>query len=69
VTRPTIDLARGLRIAFDLFEAGEAIMRQNLRRRHPDASESEIDAKLIAWLGDRPSLADVPGFRRRPWTR
>lgn len=67
MTQATEDRARGLRIAFDLFEAGEAIMRQNLRRRYPEASESEIEAKLIAWLRDRPSLADVPGFRRRPW--
>jgi len=67
VPQATNDAAHGLRIAFDLFEAGEAIMRRNLRRRNPKASETEIDAKLVAWLSDRPSLADVAGFRRRPW--
>lgn len=29
-------------------------MRQNLRRRYPDASEVEIDAKLEEWLSERP---------------
>lgn len=52
-------------MALDLFETGRAIMRQNLRRRHPDASNDEIDALLIVWLTARPSLADVEGFRRR----
>jgi len=33
-----------------LMEAGIALMRQNLRRRYPQASEAEIDALLNAWL-------------------
>lgn len=33
-----------------LVEAGIALMRENLRRRHPQASESEIDVLLSAWL-------------------
>ncbi len=43
-----------LRLAFDLYAAGEAIMRQNLRRRHPEASESEIERLLVEWLQTRP---------------
>lgn len=46
--------AEKLRIAFELFEAGLALMRQNLRRRHPEESEAEIDARLSAWLRERP---------------
>jgi hypothetical protein len=42
-----------------LAEEGIALMRQNLRRRHPDATEAEIDAKLDEWLLDRPF--DAPG--------
>ena len=60
------DPSRGLRIALDLCEAGLAIMRQNLRRRNPGASDEQIEALVVAWMRDRPSLADVPGFCRRP---
>lgn len=40
--------------AMDLFEAGVEIMRQNLRRWHPEASAAEIEARLTAWLQKRP---------------
>jgi hypothetical protein len=43
-----------LRLAFELFDAGIAIMRENLRRRRPHASREEIQASLNAWLQERP---------------
>lgn len=43
-----------LRLAFDLSEAGFLIMKQNLRRRYPEASESEIRQRLTAWIQKRP---------------
>jgi hypothetical protein len=46
--------AERLRLAFELFGIGEAIKRQPLRREHPDADEAEIEARLIAWLQERP---------------
>jgi hypothetical protein len=46
-------LAR-MRIAFDLYEAAEEIMRQNLRRRHPEATEEEIERDLVSWLREQP---------------
>lgn len=46
--------AERFRLAVDLHEAGVALMRQNLRRRHPSESEQEIDARLEAWLMHRP---------------
>lgn len=51
------------RIALDLFETGEAIMRQNLRRRFPTESPEEIEQRLDAWLQNRPGadLGDAPG--------
>jgi hypothetical protein len=63
-------LAR-MRTAFDLYELAEAMMRQNLRRRHPDASEAEIERLFFEWLQHRPGAehgdASGPGFvlRRR----
>jgi hypothetical protein len=33
-----------------LMDAGVALMRQNLRRRHPDEAEASIDLRLRAWL-------------------
>lgn len=43
-----------LRVALELFEIGESMMRQRLRRDHPDASDEEIEARLVAWLHERP---------------
>jgi hypothetical protein len=59
-----------LRLALDLFAAGEALMRQNLRRRFPAASEAEIEERLTAWLSDRPGAerGDAVG-RPVPWPR
>ncbi len=38
----------------DLFETGVNLMRQNLRRDYPDATEREIDDRLKTWLRHRP---------------
>jgi Rv0078B-related antitoxin len=44
------EVRRRARDTFDLFETAENIMRQNLRRRHPEASEDEIKRLLLSWL-------------------
>ena len=43
-----------LRLALEMFEGGVALMRQNLRRRHPTATEAEIDRLLVDWIRTRP---------------
>jgi hypothetical protein len=64
----TPPVVRGsLSAAFDLFETGVRLMRQNLRRQHPEASEADIDRLLDAWLRDRP--ADAEGRVVDPGTR
>jgi Rv0078B-related antitoxin len=57
-----------MEMLFDLYETSEAIMRQNLRRRNPDADEAEIERLLRAWLLDRPHerWKAVPGTRELP---
>jgi len=54
----------------DLFAAGEEIMRQNLRRRKPGATDEEIEQALVAWLQDRPGApgGNGEGVVRR-WPR
>jgi hypothetical protein len=46
----------------ELADAGMAIKRQNLRRRHPDATEEVVDEMLRAWSRSRPF--DAPGKER-----
>jgi hypothetical protein len=55
-----------LRLALELHDAGVAMMRQNLRRRHPDADEEEIERRLIEWLHTRPGaeFGDAEGEPR-----
>jgi hypothetical protein len=59
-----------LHLALDLYAAGEAMMRQNLRRRFPAASPAEIEDRLMAWLSERPGaeIGDAPG-RAAAWPR
>lgn len=60
--------AEKLRAALELHDVGVELMRQNLRRRHPDASDEEIDDMLTDWLRTRPGAehGDAAG---RPTTR
>lgn len=47
-----------LRAALEMFRMGERMMRQRLRREHPRASEAEIDARIAAWLAERPGAEE-----------
>lgn len=51
------------RMALDLFQTGVDVMRQNLRRRHPEARDDEIEKLLGDWLQERPGaeFGDCPG--------
>jgi hypothetical protein len=42
--------AANLRLAFEMHDLGVALMRQNLRRRYPEAPESRIEEELRRWL-------------------
>jgi hypothetical protein len=44
------DVARRLRLAVDLFEAGRDLMLQNLRRKYPEETEAQIRERLGEWL-------------------
>ncbi len=70
MSKPDKTAAARLRTAFDLFIAGERMMRQNLKRRHPEASDSEIERRLRAWMRQRPGAehGDADG-RPIPWPR
>lgn len=46
--------AARLRVALELFETGVEMKRQKLRRDHPGLSEHEIEARVAAWLRERP---------------
>jgi hypothetical protein len=58
--------AERLAMAFDLYDAAESMMRQNLRRRHPEADDDEIERRLIEWLLTRRGEGDAVG-RVVPW--
>ena len=68
MTESSSTAAERFRIAMDLFQTGVDLMRQNLRREHPDDSDEEIEARLADWLKTRPGAehGDCPG-RRLDW--
>jgi hypothetical protein len=50
---PAVMAAR-LRTAFELCELAESMRRAQLRREHPDATDDEIEARIVAWFQTRP---------------
>ena len=52
------------RTALDLFELSERMLRQKLRRTHPEASEAEIEAEVRARLRHRPGADHGDGEGR-----
>jgi hypothetical protein len=48
------DPALKLRLALDLFDTGEAMIRQRLRRLHPDWTPARIEEAVGRWLHERP---------------
>jgi len=57
-------LVERLREALRMHDEGVALMRQNLRRRHPGASDDRIEEHLIAWLRERPGAEQGDGDGR-----
>jgi len=51
------------RATLDLFQTGVDLMRQNLRRSHPEASADDIQRLLRDWILQRPGAesGDCPG--------
>ena len=43
-----------MRTALELSDLAVRVMRQNLRRRHPDADSEEIEQRLREWVRTRP---------------
>lgn len=60
--------AERLRIALDMFELGEQLMRTRLRREHPDFDDEQLAMARQRWLHERPGaeFGDYPG---RPCSR
>jgi hypothetical protein len=48
------EVMRRMELAFDLYEFSDQLMRQNLRRRFPQADETEIQRRFVEWLQTRP---------------
>lgn len=56
--------AQRLKLALDLFTAGEEVMRQKLRRQHADLTDAQIETLVRQWLQERPGAeyGDAPGL-------
>jgi hypothetical protein len=63
-------VAERMRLAFDLYATGEALMRQRICRENPKLFPAEIEARLVAWLQTRPGAehGDAEG-RPGTWPR
>lgn len=57
-------LVERLRATIQLHEDGVRLMRQNLRRQQPDATDDEIEERLGEWLSERPGAEHGDGVGR-----
>ena len=65
--------AEYLEDALELADLAERMVRARLRREHPGWSEDQLDARVLAWLHERPGaehgdaegVAVKPPFRKR----
>ena len=57
-------VAARLRLALDMHETGERLMRQKLKRARPMADDAEIEALVVAWLRERPGARAGDGAGR-----
>jgi hypothetical protein len=53
-SQDAVAVAERMRLTFDLYATGEALMRQRICREHPGLSPAEVEARLVAWLQTRP---------------
>jgi hypothetical protein len=58
------------RVALELYDLGEKMLRQRILREHPEASADEVEARVRQWLARRPGAqhGDAAG-RHVPWPR
>jgi Rv0078B-related antitoxin len=47
-------VAERVRQALELSALTEAMMRQRLRREHPDEGEAELETRMLRWRQTRP---------------
>lgn len=57
-------IAKRFQTALALFELGEAMLRQKLKRKYPHATEAEIDFQVREWLERRPGAEHGDGVGR-----
>lgn len=57
-------ILKRMQMAFDLYETAQLIMLQNLRRRHPDLDDAEIERRLVEWRHRRPGAEHGDGVGR-----
>ena len=53
-------VSANLRMALELQRAGFSMMRQNLRLRYPEESDSQIDRRFRDWVKEHPLLGISP---------
>lgn len=51
-------VAERLRLTLELFDDAVDMLRLKLRRAHPDATETEIEARIDAWIAERPGAEE-----------
>lgn len=53
-----------LELSLAMFEYGRSVVRENLRRRHPELDQNGIEELLLAWLRERPGAPHGDGQGR-----
>ncbi len=58
---PQLSPVERFRQAIEMVDSGHEMMRLNLKREFPTESDEQIDARLLAWLHERPGAEHGDG--------
>jgi len=57
--------ARNLEDALELADLAERMVRARIRRENPDLTADQVEARVLAWLHERPGAEDGDAEGRR----
>ena len=49
------EILKRAEITFELCETAEQMMRENIRRRHPELDDQDVEKRFVEWLRTRTS--------------
>jgi hypothetical protein len=64
ILSPAQRILERFQLTLDLYDLSERMLRQKLRRKHPQATDAELEVKVAEWIARRPGAEHGDGEGR-----